>query len=179
MNNVFIIPTGHEGPGNPALARAAVCDMETLLSLIPPGRFAEELKGLYPGGVCYIRGVRERIGDNEATWGAMTPGDLILDYRERAIFSAAFLAAKKNDSVLALKLWPGDGPFGLLCFTDKPRVGEVPILSQMLRYLDGEHKVLVKLGADKVGNILADYGSLETFVNLCLRYDFPFSFRHS
>ncbi len=179
MNNVFIVPTGQEGPGKPALARAAVCDLETLLSLISPGRFAEELKKHCPDGVCYIRGVRERIGDNEATWEAMTPGDLILEYRDRAIFSASFLAAKKNDSVLASKLWPGDGPFGLLCLTDKPRVGEVPIPSQMLRYLDGEYGDLVKLGADKVGNILADYGSLETFVNLCLRYDFPFSFRHS
>lgn len=109
----------------------------------------------------------------------MTQGDLILEYRDGTILSASFLVAKKNDPLLAEKLWNGDGPFGLLCFTDKPRVGDVPILPQMRRYLDGEYGDFTKLDADKVANIVADYGSLETFVNLCLRYDFPFSFRHS
>lgn len=179
MNNVFIIPTGQESLGKPSLARSAVCDMEMLLTFIPPGRFAENLKGLCPDGVCYIRGVRERRGDNEGIWETMTQGDLILEYRDGTILSASFLVAKKNDPLLAEKLWNGDGPFGLLCFTDKPRVGDVPILPQMRRYLDGEYGDFTKLDADKVANIVADYGSLETFVNLCLRYDFPFSFRHS
>jgi hypothetical protein len=181
MDNVFIVAVKEATGEKPEISREAVCELETLLPLIPLEPLKEDLKRIYPYGTCYVRGVREQTGDRLATWSAMAAGDLVLGYRDRSIVSATFVFAKTNDPALAVHLWGGapGGPFGLICFTDKPYLGEVPIIPQMDRYLDREYGDFARLDAGKVGNILSDYGSLETFVHLCLRYDFPFSFRHS
>ena len=66
-----------------------------------------------------------------------------------------------------------------MSFFNKPHVGEVPIVEQMLGYLDQEFSGFTRLNPEKCENILRAFGSLEIFVRLGLRYDFPFSFRHS
>lgn len=181
MDNVFIVAANEATGGRSAVSREAVCDLETLFPLISHGPLREDLKKIYPYGTCYVRGIRERTGDDLATWDAMAAGDLVLGYRDRSIVSATFVFAKTNDPALAVHLLGGnpEWPFGLMCFTDKPYFGEVPIIPQMDRYLDREYRDFVRLNAGKVENILNDFGSLETFVHLCLRYDFPFNFRHS
>lgn len=181
MDNVFIVAANEAAGERPAVSREAVCDLETMLPLISHGPLKEDLRRLYPYGTCYVRGIREGTDNHVATWDAMAAGDLVLGCRDRSIAWATFVFAKTNDPALAAHLLGADpeGPFGLMCFTDKPYWGEVPIIPQMDRYLDREYGDFVRLDAGKVGNILSDYGSLETFVHLCLRYDFPFSFRHS
>ncbi len=181
MDNVFIIEATETAIGKPGISRDAVFDLESLLPLMHQGPLKEDLKRIYPYGTCHVLGFQECNGDNLAAWDMMAAGDLILGYRNHSIVSATFLLAKTNDPAMAVNLWGDDSaePFGLICFTDRPYLGEVPILPQMERYLDREYGAFSKLNAGKAGNILTDYGSLETFVHLCLRYDFPFSFRHS
>ncbi len=155
-------------------------DLERVLPFIRNERHAERLKGFYPDGQCYLWGVREK-GDNLSTWEMMVPDDLVLGYRNRSIvFAARVLMTVENPS-LAAELWGQrpEGAFGLLCFTDRPHVGEVAIVPQMLRYLDLDCRGFTRIDPKKCEHMVSDYGSLETFVRLGLRYDFPFSFRHS
>ena len=49
----------------------------------------------------------------------------------------------------------------------------------MLGYLDQEYSGFTRLNPEKRETILNAFGSLEIFVRLGLRYDFPFNFRHS
>lgn len=181
MDNVFIVAATETAVRKPGISRAAVCDLESLLPLMRQEPLKEDLMRIYPYGNCHVLGFQEQWSDNLATWDTMAAGDLILGYRSHSIVSATFLLAKTNDPALAVSLWGdvSEEPFGLICFTDTPYLGEVPIIPQMERYLDREYGAFNKLNAGKAGNILTDYGSLETFVHLCLRYDFPFSFRHS
>jgi hypothetical protein len=181
MSNVFVILTDDAAAGrSTAVSRGAVRELGALLPLVRGDLPAESLKRLCPEGMCYAWGVQETPA-NRALWETMAGGDLVLGYGERSIVSASYVIAKTNDPALAAALWGGDKgePFDLLCFTDKPHVGEVPIVPQMLRYLDPEYRGFVKLPPEQVQNILHDYGSFEIFVSLCLRYGFPFSFRHS
>ncbi|HTZ40291.1 MAG TPA: hypothetical protein VMB77_09045 [Syntrophales bacterium] len=155
-------------------------DLERVLPFIQNERHVERLKSFYPDGQCYLWGVQEKE-DNLATWAMMVPDDLVLGYCNRAIMSAARVLMTANNPALAIELWgpiPG-GPYGLLCFSDKPHVGEVPIVPQMLRYLDLDYEGFTRLDPEKCKHMVQDYGSLDVFVRLGLRYDFPFNFRHS
>jgi hypothetical protein len=155
-------------------------ELEALLPFIHDEIEIENLRRFYPDGKCYLWGVQER-GDNFSIWNIMAQGDLVLGYRNRSIVSASYVLIKINNPSLADTLWNKntDGPFRLICFMDHPYLGEVPIVPQMLRYLDQGCAGFTKLNPEKCENILSDYGSLETFVRLGLGYDFPFSFRHS
>ncbi|HOI75803.1 MAG TPA: hypothetical protein PLO63_16805 [Syntrophales bacterium] len=177
MSNVFLFSI--EEPAG--LSKGAVRDLETLSSLVEEEALRGDLKRIYPDGSCYIWAVRETEGDSLATWKAVAAGDLLLGCRDHSIVSASFILGKASHPALSAKLWGGDSndPFGLFCFTDRPRVGEVPIVPQMFRYLDPGIRGFAMLPPDKTGNILSDYGSFEIFVQLCLRYDFPSNFRHT
>ncbi len=155
-------------------------ELETVLPVIHEEIQIENLRRTYPDGKCYVWGVQER-GGNFSTWDIMAEGDLVLGYYDRSIVAAAYVLMKINNPLLAAQLWSKslEGPFSLMCFTSEPYAGEVPIVSQMLRYLDLNFTGFTKLDSKKCDNIMSDYGSFETFVRLGLGYDFPFSFRHS
>jgi len=111
----------------------------------------------------------------------MAPDDLVLGYRRRAIVCASTLLMKGRYPALAVRLWGGHpgGSCELVGFVRQPHVGEVPIVEPMLGYLDRECSGFTRLDPAKCENILRAFGSLDVFVRLGLRYDFPFSFRHS
>jgi len=111
----------------------------------------------------------------------MAPDDLLLGYRNGAILTASTVLYRTRNPVLADRLWGGtpERPFELMGFTGRPHVGEVPIVLQMLGYLDPDYRGFTRLGPEKCRAILNAFGSLEMFVRLGLRYDFPFNFRHS
>jgi len=182
MANAFVVSMGDRTAGERiGITLATRCELDAVLSRVDDPSLIEDLRRSYPDGTCYAWAVPEKQGDNLAVWNAMAPGDLVLWYGNRSIVSASYVLAKTNDPALAAGLWRGrtEEPPGLICFTDKPHTGEVPIVPQMFRYLDPEFRGFARLASEKVGNILNDYGSFETFVQLCLMYDFPFSFRHS
>jgi len=155
-------------------------ELGTVLPSIRDGVQIESLRRFYPDGTCYVWGVPDR-GDNRSTWNAMSEDDLVLGYRNRSIVSAATVLIKVDSPSLATALWGANEglPPRLICFSDKPHVGEVPIVPQMLGYLDQEFSGFTRLNPEKCENILHAFGSLEIFVRLGLRYDFPFNFRHS
>lgn len=155
-------------------------DLERVLPFMQNERRVERLKSLYPDGRCYLWGMPNTDG-NLSIWEMMAPDDLVLAYRNRSIVSAAHVLMTVKNPALATRLWGHGlaGPFGLLCFSEKPHVGEVPIVPQMLRYLDLDYRGFTRLDPEKCAHMVSDYGSLEIFVRLGLRYDFPFSFRHS
>ena len=182
MNNVFVLTLDEREGQQAATLRDAAWELETLFSMIPgTEEFREELRRLYPGGTCYAWCLWDVSKDMKAAWDGMEKGDLLLGYRNRSIMFASFILLKANGPFPALRLQDvhAEGSPEVICFTDKPHVGEVPIIPQMSRYLDEEYLGLTKLEDANVMNILSDYGSLDTFVHLCLRYDFPFSLRHS
>ncbi len=165
---------------NPGIAISTGCELETVLSFIRDDIQVEKLKNFYPDGQCHIWGVLER-GDNHSIWNAMAEGDLVLGCRNRSIASASYVLMKTDNPSLAAGLWGerSEKPFRLICFTDRPHIGEVPIFQQMLIYLEQDFGDFTKLGSDKRDNILRDYGSFELFVRLGLGYDFPFNLRHT
>jgi hypothetical protein len=181
MANVFICPI--EGEAAKAHYRSAVetgVELETVLPWIRDEVQIADLRRCYPDGRCYVWGVPDR-GENRSIWNAMSENDLVLGYRNRSIVSAATVLIKVDSPSLATALWGShtEGPPRLMSFFDKPHVGEVPIVTQMLGYLDQEFSGFTRLKPEKCENILNAFGSLEIFVRLGLRYDFPFSFRHS
>lgn len=182
MNNVFILAPHERAGENAAIVKAVVWELGTLVSMIPDDtQFQEELKKLYPGGTCYAWCLWDNSTDGPAALDAMEVGDLLLCYRNRSILSAAFMLLKTGNPALTARMWgrlPEEAPEGI-CFTSKPHEGEVPVVPQMYRYFDEAYGGVMKLRDNNVRAILADYGSLETFVHLCLKYDFPFSLRHS
>jgi hypothetical protein len=181
MASVFIYPiedeTAKSHYGN-AVEKGV--ELQTVSSWIRDEIQMENLRRCYPDGTCYVWGVPDQ-GDNRSTWNAMSEDDLVLGYRNRSIVSAATVLMKIDHPSLAIALW-GDQterPPRLLSFFTKPHVGEVPIVEQMLGYLDQEFSGFTRLNPEKCENLLNAFGSLEIFVRLGLRYDFPFSFRHS
>ncbi len=183
MENIFIVPIEDEAAREnfSAAMEAGGYEIDILGSWAGDRNLRDLLRRHYPDGKCYAWGVQERKGNNLETWKAMGAEDLVLIYLDGAIVSASFVRMKTNDPSLAANLWGGNSedPPGLICFTDKPYLGEVPIVPQMHPYLDTEYRDFVKLHSEKRSNILRDYGSLETFIHLCLGYDFPFSLRHT
>jgi hypothetical protein len=181
MANVFIFPADHPPTeARCSAARPEGFELQALLPLIQEKRQIEDLGRIYPDGKCYPWGVPES-GENVANWNLMAKDDLVLGYRNRAIVSASYVWMKIRNPALAARLWNEgrDGSLSLICFTDEPQWGETPIVPQMLGYLDRDCRGFTKLASEKCENILNSYGSFETFVRLCLRFDFPFSFRHS
>jgi hypothetical protein len=181
MANVFIFPVAdHETGTQTVIPAAEGFKLEYLLPFIPEKIQAEYLGHVYPDGKCYPWGAHEN-GENYSSWKDMTRDDLVLGCRDGAIVSAAYVWMKIRDPELAARLWNRSAgePFSLICFTDEPQWGDVPIVPQMLGYLDRDCRGFTKLASEKCENILRAYGSFETFVRLCLRFDFPFSFRHS
>lgn len=165
---------------NPGIAISGGCGLETVLPFIRDEIQAEKLKNFYPDGQCYILGVQD-IGDKHSIWNVVSEGDLVLGYRGRSIASASYVLTKMDNPELAVRLW-GTSPekfFRLMCFTDKPYTGDVPIFPQMMIYLEQDFGGFAKLGSDKRDNILRDYGSFELFVRLGLGFDFPFNLRHT
>lgn len=179
MGNVFLFSMDDEKE-NPGIAIRKECQLEIVLPFIRDEIEVENLKSLYPDGQCHIWGAQER-GDNLSIWNVMSEGDLLLGYRNRHIASASNVLLKTNNPSLAATLWGknSEKPFRLICFTDRPHSGEVPIVPQMLIYLEQDFGEFQKLGSDKRDNILRDYGSFELFVRLGLGYDFPFNLRHT
>ncbi|HET6489815.1 MAG TPA: hypothetical protein VFG28_08630 [Syntrophales bacterium] len=181
MANVFIYPVDDEAARTHfGIAAGKRHALESVLPLISDDAQAETLTRLYPDGECYVWGVHEK-GGNLSVWNVMAQDDLVLGYRNRSIVCASTVLMKVRNPALATRLWGGhaEGPFELMCFSDKPHVGEVPIVEQMLGYLDQEFSGFTMLSLEKCQTILNAFGSLDIFVRLGLRYDFPFNFRHS
>jgi len=181
MANVFVFPLNDEGTGaNVGVTLEEGFDLETLTPFIRGADRMEQLRRHYPDGKGYIWGVPE-TDDHIAIWNVMEEGDLVLGCHDHAIISAAFVLMKIRSPLLASRVWSerrGE-PLGLMCFTSSPYAGKVSIVPQMRIYLDERWTGFAMLNSEKRDNILRDYGSFETFVRLCLGYDFPFSFRHS
>ncbi len=179
MANVFICPVDDETAAF-GMTLEVGCSLETLLPFIHDEGQKGVLGLLYPDGHCHVWGLLD-CGDNFSIWNAMVPEDLVLGYRDRTILSASTVLMKVRSPSLADRLWGRheEGAFELMCFSDKPHVGEVPIVPQMLGYLDREFSGFSRLNPEKCRTILNAFGSLEVFVRLGLRYDFPFNFRHS
>lgn len=175
MDNVFIVSMEDEAAAPFGTTLEAGCPLETVLPFLGDTQ-ADALRRLCPDGTCHVWGVRDE-GDNRPTWEGMAPDDLVLGVRGRSVVSASRVRMKLSHTALAERMW--GGPYSLMCFSDKPHVGEVPIVPQMFWYLDPDGKGFRRLDPKKRDNILRDYGSLDVFVRLGLRYDFPFSFRHS
>lgn len=181
MANVFVFPLDdEEAKADVGITLEKGCELETLLPYVHEEIQIEKLRRVCPDGTCCVWGVREQ-GCHFSIWNVMVEGDLVLGSHNCSIVSAAHVLMKINSPLLAARLWSGnpEGPFSLMCFTNTPYVGEVPIIPQMSIYLDREFTGFTKLDSEKRDNILRDYGSFETFVRLCLGYNFPFSFRHS
>ena len=179
MDNVFICPVDDDTAAF-GMTLEVGCALEGVLPFVHDEGQRRALEQCYPDGRCHVWGLRDR-GENVSSWSAMAPGDLVLGYRKRSILSASTVRMKTRNPELANYLWDptAEGPFELICFAGKPHVGEAPIVSQMLGYLDQEYGGFTRLGPDKCRAILHAFGSLDVFVRLGLRYDFPFSFRHS
>ena len=181
MANVFIYPIEDEtAKSRYGAAVEKGVELQTVSSWIRDEIQIENLRRCYPDGKCYAWGVPDQ-GDNRSTWNAMSENDLVLGYRNRSIVSAATVLMKVDHPSLATALWGNnaEGPSRLMSFFNKPHVGEVPIVEQMLGYLDQEFSGFTRLNPEKRENILNAFGSLDIFVRLGLRYDFPFNFRHS
>jgi hypothetical protein len=183
MAKVFIVPLDNEAAREnfAASVETGGYEFDALGPWVNDKSLIDLLGQHYPDGKCFAWGLQEETIDNLKTWNAMVADDLVLFYLEGSIVSASYVRMKINDPSLAARLWSGNSkePSGLICFTDKPYLGEVPIIPQMFSYLDPEYKDFAELSSNKLGNIMRDYGSLETFIHLCLRYDFPFSLRHT
>ena len=179
MASVFICPVDDETAAF-GMTLEIGCALESVLPFVHDAGRKEALARLYPDGHCHVWGLRDR-GDNVSVWSAMAPDDLVLGYRKRSIQSASTVLMTARDPALAERLWGRhtEGPFELMCFTGKPHMGEVPIVSQMTGYLDLDYRGFTRLNPGKCQTILDAFGSLDVFVRLGLRYDFPFSFRHS
>lgn len=181
MANVFIFPADETATGSPrGIPVNEGFDIDAILPFIREKSRIEELVRFCPDGKCHFWGAGES-GESASAWNAMAKDNLVLGCRDGAIVSAAYVRMKLRSPELGARLWnPGRGkPYSLLCLTDEPQWGDVPILPQMRGYLDRDCGGFRKLASEKCENILRDYGSFETFVRLCLRFDFPFSFRHS
>ncbi len=181
MDNVFIISIdGSAEDGSFIIADEKGHDLETVLRSIHDAGQADVLRRYHPEGICHMWALPDR-GENRSTWNLVSEYDLLLACCRGSIIAAAHVLTKLESLSLANALW-GAGAYGaplLMCFSRQPYTGEVRIIPQMERYLDREFKGFTRLDHKKTENILSDYGSLETFVRLCLKYDFPFSFRHS
>ena len=181
MENVFIFPVEDETTkAHYSFAVETGYELEIVSPRIRDEAQIENLRRCYPDGKCYVWGVPD-LGDNRSTWNALSENDLVLGYRNRSIVSAARVLMKVDNPSLATALWGNhtEGPPRLISFFNKPHVGEVPIVEQMLGYLDQEYSGFTRLNPEKRETILNAFGSLEIFVRLGLRYDFPFNFRHS
>ncbi len=181
MANVFIFPVEDAAAGSTCgIPVAGGFDMESVLPFLIEKNQIDYLGQIYPDGKCHPWGIPE-IGENASLWNAMAKDDLVLGCRDASIVSAAYVWMKIRSPELSARLWSGGvgEPFSLICFTDEPQWGDVPIVEQMTGYLDRDCRGFTRLAPEKRDNILRDYGSFETFVRLCLRFDFPFSFRHS
>ena len=181
MENVFIFPVEDETTkAHYSFAVETGYELEIVSPRIRDEIQMENLRRCYPDGKCYVWGVPDQ-GDNRSTWNALSENDLVLGYRNRSIVSAATVLMKVDNPSLATALWGNhtEGPPRLISFFNKPHVGEVPIVEQMLGYLDQEFSGFTRLNPEKRENILNAFGSLDIFVRLGLRYDFPFNFRHS
>ena len=179
MENVFLFSMD-DAKAKSGIATQKGCELETLLPFIRDEIQVENLRNFYPDGQCHILGAQER-GDNLSIWNMMAEGDLVLGYCNRSILYASYVLMKTDNPSLAAMLWSkhADESFRLMCFTDKPHSGEVPIVPQMLIYLEQDCGDFTKLSSNKRDNILRDYGSFEIFVQLGLGYDFPFNLRHT
>jgi len=181
MANVFIYPI-EDGTAKSHYGTAVGkgVELETVSPWIRDEIQIETLRRCYPDGKCYVWGVPDR-GENRSIWDAMSENDLVLGYRNRSIVSAATVLMKIDHPSLAIALWGNqtEEPPRLMSFFNKPHVGEVPIIEQMLGYLDQEFSGFTRLNPEKCETILRAFGSLDIFVRLGLRYDFPFNFRHS
>jgi len=181
MENVFIFPVEDETTkAHYSFAVETGVELEIVSPRIRDEAQIENLRRCYPDGKCYVWGVPDQ-GDNRSTWNALSENDLVLGYRNRSIVSAARVLMKVDNPSLATALWGNhtEGPPRLISFFNKPHVGEVPIVEQMLGYLDWDYLEFTRLNPEKRENILNAFGSLDIFVRLGLRYDFPFNFRHS
>jgi len=181
MANVFMFSTEDETTSAYVdTARQKAVNLKTLLPLIQEKSRIEYLRRMYPDGICYLWGARD-CDNNFSTWDLMVEEDLVLGSCNRRIVYASYVLMKINHPLLATRVWHNSGgaPFGLICFMDEPHTGEVPIVSQMARYLDQDYRAFTKLDSEKRDCIINDYGSFEVFVRLGLGYDFPFSLRHS
>lgn len=182
MENVFVFLFDNETvSAQSCIAAGKGYALETVLPRISDKVQVENLRRCCPDGQCCVWGVPETNG-NRSTWDLMAENDVVLGYRQGSIISAATVLLKIDSPSLAIALWGGntEEPYRLMCFTGRPYVGEVPIVSQMLSYLDQNYtSYFTRLNPEKCENILHAFGSLETFVRLGLRYDFPFNFRHS
>jgi hypothetical protein len=155
-------------------------ELETLSPLIEDESQIEELRMIYPEGKCYFWGVQES-GGNFSTWNMMAKDDLVLGYRNHSIVFASYVLMKMKNPLLASRLWGEntETPFSLMCFTDEPHLGDIPIIPQRSVYLDRNYRGFTCLNPEKRDNIVRDYGSFEVFVRLGLGLDFPFILRHS
>lgn len=181
MANVFIFPVDETETGSPCgIPVNEGFDIDAILPFIREKSRIEELKRFCPDGKCHLWGARESA-ESASAWNAMAKDDLVLGCRGGSIVSAAYVWMKIRNPELAARLWNpgGEEPYSLLCFTDEPQWGDVSIVPQMRGYLDRDCTGFAKLASEKRENILRAYGSFETFIRLCLRFDFPFSFRHS
>lgn len=178
MANVFVFCV-HDEEARVEFEAAALrgYGLEDVLKSVRDDFQAESLRRYYPGGRCYAWGVTDR-GGNRSTWEFMAENDLVLAFYRGSIIAAAYVCLTMDEPRVAEAMW-GEGTSNLIWFSEKPYSGDVPVITQMDRYLDHDFTGFTRLDPVKCENILSDYGSFETFVRLCLKYDFPFSFRHS
>lgn len=179
MADAFVFPIHEAEKAQFVLAAENGYELQSVLSCIGDKGQAESIKRCCASGRCYIWAVPDRR-ENRSTWELISANDLLLAYSSGSIIAASHVLATLDDPSLAHMLW-GTNEKGapLMCFTEKPYTGEVPLVEQMHRYIAPGFTGFTRLGPDRCSNILSDYGSFEIFVRLCLKYDFPFSFRHS
>lgn len=180
MADVFVFAIDDAAKARSGVAAEKGYELEVVLGSVRDAVRAESLRHYYPDGRCYIWAVPDHR-ENRATWDLIHENDLMLAYRGGSIIAASYVFLTMDEPRLAEALWGNiaEGLPRLMCFCGKPHTGEVPLIPQMERYLDRDYTGFTRLNQDKCANILSDYGSFEIFVRLGLKYDFPFSFRHS
>lgn len=175
MDSIFIVPVGGKAGYT---GRTTKLEGELLSTLALPTAVVETVKNASIDGCSYVTGIVQTV-ENQAVWEQMSAEDLLLYYVDGTIVAAANLVARVYCPEAAERLWSHEASRSLLCFTDELYTGEVPIIPPMHRYLSEEYGGLTKLDNKRVRYILSDYGSFKVFTQLCLRYDFPFSLRHT
>jgi len=181
MADIFIFTVGDTSARERfRLSMEAGHDLADLFPFIDDEVQRDKLQQLYPDNRCYLWGETEK-NEGESEWERLSEGDLVLGYREGTIISVSYVLSKMNDPLLAQGLWSdcGGNTCGLLFFTTRPHICTTALVPQMFPYLDAEYYGFTRLGAEKLKNILAHYGSVDSFARLVFGQDFPFSLRHS
>lgn len=166
--NVFVISAASQAAqGHYATTMANGMSLAQIVGFVSAPEQLLNLRESYPDGIAYLWGGRSG-GPDEGYWRQMSPGDLVLCYRNRTITSYSYVVDKVKSVQLSRLAWPDEQvrPFDLVFFLSEPQPIQKPI-AQLSKYLGEIYQGLRRVAA--TDEIVRDYGSLEEFVEKALK----------